>query len=219
MNVEQFISWFPLFVVGLAAAISLRSFRYHYPVALKQLSLLWVLIFFIDLAGHIIKAYQVNNHWLYNIYYWLQYLSLPYLYYQQIQNQYIRNIIRVFYIAFPVFVLVDSIFIEGIVNLQSLIIVIGGIFIIFLAAAYFRQLYISEENEKITRDPWFWFSFGFIINFGGTVPFLGMLNYLLEHYRPFTRFYYLYFSNSYVILLNVLIIAGYLCRTHYQESS
>ena len=99
-----------------------------------------------------------------------------------------------------------------------MVIVGGGIFMIFLVAAYFRQLYLSEETESITRDPWFWFSFGFLIHFGGTVPFLGMLNFLWQHYKVFTSFYYIYFSNSFTLMLNLLIITGFLCRRNYQRS-
>jgi hypothetical protein len=106
----------------------------------------------------------------------------------------------------------------GISDLQTGVIVAGSVYMVFLAASYFRQLYHSEESEPITRDPWFWFSFGFLIHFGGTVPFLGMLNYLWRHYPEYTRFYYTYFSNTFTVLLNLLIIAGFLCRINYQKS-
>ncbi|SFE50723.1 hypothetical protein SAMN05518672_10736 [Chitinophaga sp. CF118] len=217
MDVEQFISTFPLFVVGLAAVVSLISFRDHYPTVLKKMSLLWVINFFIDCAGHITKHLGVKNHWIYNIHYWIMYLALAYLYQRQIQNEYVRRSISWFYVLFSILVVFESICF-GVTDLQTIIIVAGGVFIIFLSASYFRQLYLSEETERITRDPWFWFSFGFLINFGGTVPFLGMLNYLWERFPQFTHFYYLYFSNSFTIFLNILIIAGFLCRRNYQKS-
>jgi len=217
MDAKQLISTLPLFVVGLAAAVSLISFRYDYPAPFKKLSVLWVFNFCVDLTGHIYKHLGLKNHWLYNIYFWMLYLSLAYLYYYQIQGRYIRGSIRWFLMLFPLLILTVSV-LSGIDDLQTIIIVVGGIFMIFLAASYFRQLYTSEENERISRDPWFWFSFGFLIHFGGTVPFLGMLNYLWARYPAFTNFYYLYFSNSFTILLNILIIVGFLCRTTYRKS-
>ena len=217
MTAREFFLAFPLLIVGLAAVTSLISFRYNYPDVLKKMSVLWLLNFGVDFAGHITKHFGIQNHWIYNIYSWIMYIALAYLYDQKIENNYVHFIIRWFYILFPLMIVAESIFF-GIKDLQTVIIVIGGIFIIFLSACYFRQLYLSEENEMITRDPWFWFSFGFIIHFGGTVPFLGMLNYLWSHYREFTNFYYLYFSNSFTILLNLLIITGFLCRRNYQKS-
>jgi len=217
MTGKDFISWFPLVFVGLAAATSLVSFRNNYPDALKKLSVLWVINFCVDLAGHITKHYHIKNQWMYNIYFWIMYLALAWLYDGQINNKYVHFSIRVFYVLFPLIVVAESI-VAGVKDIQAIMIVTGGVFMIFLSACYFRQLYLSDENEQITRDPWFWFSFGFIIHFGGTTPFLGMLNYLWTHYKAFTNFYYLYFSNSYTILLNILIITGFLCRRSYQKS-
>jgi hypothetical protein len=217
MAAKEFLSTFPLLIVGLAAATSLISFRNNYPVVLKKMSLLWVTNFFVDLTGHIIKHYGLKNHWLYNIFFWIMYMVLAHLYDQQIQNKYVHSSIRWFYLLFPLLVVAESIAV-GINDLQAVIIVTGGIFMIFLSACYFRQLYLSDESERITRDPWFWFSFGFIIHFGNTTPFLGMLNYLWRHYPEFTNFYYLYFCNSFTILLNILIITGFLCRRNYQKS-
>lgn len=217
MTSRDFYSTVPLFFVGLAAVTSLISFRDKYPDGLKKLSLFWVFNFCVDLAGHVTKHMGIKNHWLYNIYFWIMYLTLAYLYDQQIKNKYVHHSIRWFLMLFPLLIVADSI-IFGVKDLQSVVIVSGDIFMIFLAACYFRQLYLSEENEKITRDPWFWFSFGFIIHFGGTVSFLGMLNYLWRNYKEFTNFYYLYFSNSFTILLNILIIFGFLCIRNSQRS-
>jgi hypothetical protein len=217
MGTSQFILELPLIIVGLTALVSLISFRNNYPLALKKLSALWVFNFCVDLAGHITRYYHINNHWLYNMYFWIMYLVLAHLYDEQISNTYVHRCIRWFYFVLPVLIIIESV-IYGINELQSAVIVVGGVFIIFLAAAYFRQLYLSEETVPINHDPWFWFSFGFLIHFGGTVPFLGMLNYLLEQYPSFTKFYYLYFSNSFTILLNLLIITGILCQRNYQKS-
>ena len=217
MDATQIIRTLPLVIVGIAAAVSLISFIRHYPSALKQLSLLWVLNFSVDLAGYIIRDNDGHNLWLYNIYFWIMYVALAYLYGTQIRNKAIQKSIRWFYGLFPVLVIVQSAT-GGIIELQPLVIVGGGVFIIFLAASYFRQLYLSDDTKPITRDPWFWFSFGFLIHFGGTVPFLGMLNYLWAHYREFTTFYYLYFCNLFTVLLNLMIITGYLCLRNYQKS-
>src|SRR6187402_2260430 len=217
MSLEQFIFVFPLSVVGLAAITSLISFRYDYPIALRQLSALWVFNFLADLAGYITRSMGIKNLWIYNIDFWVLYIVLAWLYKQRIGSRRIRAAISMFHFVFLPLVIIDTI-LFGINDLQTVVIVAGGAFIVFLAAAYFRQLYISDDSTRITRDPWFWFSFGFIIQFGGTMPFLGMLNYLWQHYPQFTRFYYLYFSNAFTILLNILIIVGCLCRRNYQKS-
>src|SRR3954465_2117503 len=156
MNIEQFIRVFPITVVGLAAATSLISFRRDYPITLRWLSILWVFNFCADLAGYITRAMDIRNLWIYNINFWVLYMALALLYRQQIISRRIRAAVGIFCILFPLLVIADVI-LFGIDDLQTVIIVAGGAFIVFLAAAYFWQLYISDDNDRITRDPWFWF--------------------------------------------------------------
>jgi hypothetical protein len=217
MPVIQWISWLALGIFGTAAIISLRSFRNNFPDELKFLSVLWVVLFLIDVVGTIMRIRNINNLWLYNIFGWLFYLPLAGLYYQKINHPVVRKSIRVFAMLFTMMIVADTLFIEGFRQLQSLIIVIGGTAIIILAAAYMRQLYQSESNENITRDPWFWFSIAFVVYFGGSVPYLGMLNYLWEHYTDFAAVYYFYIYIGFTMVMHCLIIIGFLCRTNFQK--
>jgi hypothetical protein len=217
MPVIQWISWLALGIFGAAAIISLRSFRNNFPADLKWLSVLWVLLFLIDVGGSILKIRNVHNLWVYNIFGWLFYLPLAALYYQKIDNTIVRKCIRVFAVLFMIMIVADTLFIEGFQRLQSLVIVVGGTAITIIAAAYLRQLYQSESNEKITRDPWFWFSIAFIVYFGGSVPYLGMLNFLWEHYTDFAAVYYFYIYITFTMVMHSLIITGFLCRTNFQR--
>lgn len=219
MHVIEWISWFALGTFGTAAVISLRSFRNHLSADLKWLSLLWVFLFCLDVIGNVLKEKNFNNLWLYNIFGWFFYLPLCALYYTKLHQPAIRTFIKIFAAILATLIVVDTFFIEGFRRLQSLVIVVGGAGIICLAGAYFRQLYVSDSSEKISRDPWFWFSFAFIIYFGASVPYLGMLNYLWEHYKDFAAAYYFYVNISFTIVLHCLIITGYLCRINFQKSS
>lgn len=219
MAFTEIISWLALSVFGAAAIISLRSFINDFPVELKIFSALWVLLFIIDVIGNIMREMNIHNHWLYNIFGWLFYLPLAGLYYRILESAFIRKLVKLFAVIFTLLIIVDSLFIEGVKQLQSIIIVCGGASVTFMAAAYLRQLYISESNEKISRDPWFWFSVALIVYFGASVPYLGMFNYLWEHYEDFAAVYYFYINISFTILLHCLIITGFLCRTNYRKSS
>lgn len=219
MSLIEGIPWLALGMFGAAAVVSLRSFRSDFPADLKGLSILWVVLFLIDVAGTFLKVKNLHNHWVYNIFGWLFYLPLAALYYRKLLHPVMRKGIKWFSIVFILLIITDTAFIEGFRQLQSLVIVIGGAAIIVMAAAYFYQLYYSESNESITGDPWFWFSFAFIVYFGASVPYLGMLNYLWEHYKDFAAVYYFYINMSFTIIMHVLIIKGFLCRTNFQKSS
>jgi hypothetical protein len=217
MPVIQWISWLALGVFGAAAFVSLRSFRHNFPGNLKWLSVLWVLLFFIDVVGSLLKARHFQNLWLYNIFGWLFYLPLAALYYHVIDHAFIRTSIKVFAALFLMLIVADTFLLEGFWQLQSLIIVIGGTAVIILAGAYLRQLYLSDSNENIMRDPWFWFSVAFIVYFGASVPYLGMLNYLWQNYTDFAAVYYSYIYIAFTMLLHCFIIIGFLCRTSFQK--
>ena len=219
MSFSYFMSVLPLAFVGVAAIVSLRAFTHHFPVHFKILSVICCLDFAVEIAGLITRMMNISNHWLYNLLYLFLYPSLMYVYQRALQNTRIRKIIQFFYIGFMALAIINTYYLQEIASLQTLTVVVGNSIIIFLAGAYFWQLYVSEENEKITKDPFFWFSFGFILYFGVTLSFLGMLNYLLEINKEFTRLYHIYILNTFAILMNVLIVIGFLCRKNYQRSS
>ena len=77
---------------------------------------------------------------------------------------------------------------------------------------------VSPDNDKVTRDPFFWVSFALVVYFGCTVPFYGMFNYLETYHYEFTVFYHTYISNTFSIVLNVLIMTAFLCRKRFPKS-
>ena len=206
----------PIVVIGLSAMVSWRSHFYQFPPAVKLFSLVWTFWFIMDAVGHVL-AYSMQNHWLYNLLYIIYFPALMYTYQKQFTHGGLQRIIFWLYPVFFFFVVLNTFLIQGFHQHQTLTFVVGGSFIIFLSAAYFWYLYTSENNEKITRDPFFWFSFGLLVCYSGTVPFLGMLNYLWNRNPDFTRFYYQYVSNLFYILLSILIAIGFLCRKNFQK--
>lgn len=218
MSLNQFITVLPLFFIGLAAVISTRAFATSLPLPLKMLSRLCLITFAVELAGHLTRD-QNNNFWIYNIFHVFYYIYLANIYYHTLTSENIKMVIPLFYVTFLLFAIFNTLFLQGMHSLQTYTLVLGGSFMIFLAGAYFWELFTSTENESITRDPFFWFSFGYILYFGGTVPFLGMFNYLSNNFYEFTVFYYRNFSNAFSILLSILIMIGFLCRKNFQKSS
>lgn len=217
MTTQKLISLFPLVFIITATISSWRSFRLDFPPALKLFSVAWTLVLLVEIAGHIMGFFNIHNQWMYNIFFALWFLTLALSYRQQIVNPVIRKIITGFCIILPLMFLGNIFFLQGIRNLQTLFFVAGGSFMIFLAIAYFRQLYLSEDNEKVTRDPFFWFTIGLLIYFGGNVPYLGMYNYLNKTLPDFSIVYGRYISNAFIILLNCFVTVGFLCRTYHRK--
>lgn len=227
----------PMVFLSLAVLASLRAFVLNAPLPLKMLSGLLIFSFIVETVGLYLriltpedKVYQflygsdsageiTQNQWLYNIYNFIAIIMLARIFYYQLSSDNLKVVIQFFYPLFTVFFLWNSFFNQGMLAYQTLTFVAGGSFVMFLSGAYFWELLISSDNEKITQDPFFWFSFGLIVCYGGTIPFHGMFNYLRSNFFDFTVFYYTFISNGFSIFLNILIIIGYLCRKNFQKSS
>jgi hypothetical protein len=218
MSISEMVRTIPLVSLAAAVVVSWRSFLYSFPWPLKLFSMMLSFWLIVQGIAHGMAYAGIRNYWVYNIFNPLYFLAIAYIYQQQISSATIRRIIVWFYGLFVLVFLSNTILLQDIASTyQTLIVVIGRSFIIFLAAAYFWQLYNDAGEVKVSQDPFFWFSFGFILHFAATVPFLAMFNYLYGKYPGFTKSYYFYFINSFATLQYFLVIAGYLCRKNFQK--
>jgi hypothetical protein len=209
---EQVVSFVPLFFIGLSAIVSTRVLFSDAPLPLKMFARLCVVTFIFELIGHLTKDEVNPNYWLYNFFHVFYYTYLAHIFYHQLESERIKILIPVFFVAFFAFALYNTLFGQGMLPLQTYTMVVGGAFIFLLAGIYFWELIVSVDGESIAHDPFFWLSLGLIIYFGGTTPFLGMFNYLLENFYDFTVFYHRNVSNAFSILLNILIVVAFLCK-------
>jgi hypothetical protein len=217
---EQFMKILVLICMAIASLASLAAFRFNFSEPLKTLSKVWLCMFLLEIIGHLYDD-DADNTWLYNVFNPFFYFFLINIYRVINTNEGIKNGIRIFNFLFIIFVLLNSIFYQGIFEgkFQTYTLIIGGGFLIFTASAYFIKLILSEEKESFSSDPFFWMSLGFIIYFGGTVPFLGMHNYLLNNFYEFHHFYFVYIYYGLSIFLNLTISIAFLCKTPYLKLS
>lgn len=211
MTTQKIISLVPMLFITLAAFTGVSRFK-RLSQATKIIVVAWMLVFLTEAAGHITGYFKIRNLWLYNIFFLLWFLSLSFAFQFALQNKAIRKAINVSYFLLPLLFIANIIFLQGNKNLQSLFFVTGGCFIIFLCMAYLMELYNSEETEKLQSYPFFWFSIGLLFYFSINVLFLGMYNLLISKADAFSRIYHLYISDAIIILLNLSVWKGFLCR-------
>lgn len=216
MKPDALLPLLSLSFIGLAALVSTRALFTNASPPLKILSRLWLAMFGVEVVGHFTRQ-EEENYWLYNCFHFFFYPWLANIFSYVIENRKVQTSITAFYWVFILFVVCNTLFIQGFRAWQTLTHVVGGCFIIFLGGAYFIQLLNSMDNERITADSFFWLSFGLVLYFGGSVPFLGMFNYLKNNFFDFTSFYFTYVYNMFSIVLNLLIIRAFLCRMSYPK--
>lgn len=218
-QLPEIVAFIPLIIIGMTSLVSLRAFLIDAPEPLKKLSRLWLVLFAVEISGLLLKYVAGKpNKWIFNLFYIFFFLYLSSIFSRVLEGNRAQTVIGFFYVAFIAFAMVNTFLIQDVREFHSLTYVVGGIFTIYLSGTYLWQMVISQDNGTATRKPFFWVSFALILYFGGTVPFYGMFNYLERHHYQFTVFYHAYISNTFSILLNVLIMTAFLCRKRYPKS-
>ncbi len=216
MKPDVLLPLLSLSFIGLAALVGTRALFTKAAPPLKILSRLWLAMFGVEIVGHFTR-HEEENYWLYNCFNFVFYPCLAHIFSYVIENPKIQTAISAFYWVFILFVICNTLFIQAVTAWQTLTHVAGGCFVIFLGGAYFFQLLNSVDNDRITSDPFFWLSFGLVFYFGGSIPFLGMFNYLRDNFFDFTSFYFTYVYNAFSMVLNLIIVRAFLCRMNYQK--
>ena len=173
------------------------------------------LLFIICMAiAETIGNYQafrgIKNHWYFNLYYIIQFMTVPVFYYQWLKPSVLKKLIPVFLGIFLLFIVADILWLQAFENLLTYVFVTGGSFLLVLAGSWLWQLYTSEEVRALNHYPVFWFSLAYLFYYSIALPYIGMLNYLWASYPDFTKKYYFVF-NMVIILHNIFLITGFLC--------
>jgi len=205
---KMFYTIFFVWLAGIAAVFTLFKI-----VSSSYRFFAWLIIFMavMETIANIMAFSGIHNHFLFNITDPVNFFCVSLFYYTQLLHPLIKKIIRFFLWSFPLFVIINAIFLQSFFNLNTNSYVLGGSFILVLAVAYLWQLYTSDETQSIFRDPVFWISLAYLFYCTISVPYLGMLNYLYENYPEFTRQYYVIIFDVAIIIKNVLLTAGFLC--------
>ena len=217
MPALEIFSLTPILCMAFAVNSGISKYRKGLPTYLKVLVAFLFLMLVTEIAGNIIRARGINNQWLYNGLLIVMHLALPYVYYHLLFRESLKRVIRVYFIVFPIFQVINTLYWQPFNQFQTNQVVFGGSFIFLLAAAYFWQLYASDDIQKITLDTGFWFSTGILLYYGVHVPMLGMLNYLWIHFPTFLTKYFVPVTTIFSIILNLCFGMGFLCRKAEQK--
>ncbi len=167
MELIEFLKiFYTLFFVWLAGLTAVFTYRKTLPFFYRGFALLIILLSVLETIGNAIGYFgKTSNHFFFNIIYAIELTLVPWFFKNWLQRLWIKKIIQVFIFIFPLFVLVNTIWIQGFFAFQTYSFVLGGSFILLLSVAYLGQLYANEEAQNILRNPVFWFSLAYLIYF------------------------------------------------------
>ena len=213
MAIIEFLKiFYTLFFVWLTCLTATFVYRKTLPSSYRGFVLLIILLSILETIGNAIGFFgKMKNHFFFNIIYLIEFTLVPYFFKQWLGSQWLKKIIGIYVFLFPLFVLVNTVWLQGFFTLQTYSFVIGGSFILLLSVAWLGELYTNEESQNILRHPVFWFSLAFLVYFAVSVPYFGMLNYLVTNYLSFATLYYELIYEGTICLYNILLTIGFLC--------
>jgi hypothetical protein len=197
--------------VWLTCLTAIFVFRRNLPFSYRGFAVLVICLSILEITGNVIGFVYSNNHFFFNIIYTIELTLVPFFFRYWLKRRWLKAVIQAYVFLFPLFVLINTIFIQGFFTLQTFSFVIGGSFTLLLAVAYLGELYAHEEALNIFRDAVFWFSLAYLIYFAVSVPYFGMLNYLVTNYFAFAKLYYELIFDPTICLFNIFLIIGLLC--------
>lgn len=206
--VQQILQLIYITTIGVAFIASLRSFRLPMGLHLKVFSIVLGATFLVEFfCAFLLKKFglKTNIH-IYNVFTFFEFLGFAWYYLLQATNKIEKIIIRLFLILFPITWYIMVIRINGLYKWDSLMQVIAAVFIICNSLYYYFKLLVSEEIIDLKTQPGFWIATGMIIFYACNLPYLGMLDYLINHYPLL--------AGDFILVLLVLDIIMYILFTY-----
>ncbi len=198
--------------IAIAFGCSLIGFKLH-PLHLKLLCLIIGFDLVSELTGLYFYSLIKTNLPVYNIVLLGEFVGYAYFFNIITKNQWLKKLTLIFMIIFPLFWIIAVFILFGFLNWNSYVYIVGSLFIIFFATAYYYELIKGKEIQNLRSSSEFWIATGLIIFFAANLPFLGMYNFLIVNYKDLANSF-----GSVLRILNIVMYSlfayAYLCRRH-----
>ncbi len=126
-----------------------------------------------------------NNGWLYNISVPIEYLYFGSLFYKYFTTKNYKVIAKWSLILFPIFVLFNIFFIQGIEKFNNNFLKVGSCLMIILCCLYFFDLLKIDKVISLVSMPMFWISSGLFIFNVGEFVYISLSSVLFEDWKNF----------------------------------
>jgi hypothetical protein len=200
---------------SLAAAV--LTYKRTQPFYMKIFLLFLAVTFAIESTMWVIAVYLHNRTtWLANIGLIIEFSFYGLFFYQVLRGVFIKNLIRVFLVTFPLFSIYNITLGQGLHVFNHHTFIFGGVMVVMLCVMYFYELMRSPSYVDIIREPVFWIATGVIFFYIGTLPYFGLINYLFKHFPEIAKSYFV-IVKVLNILLYILFTIAYLCRRGRQR--
>ena len=205
------IEFYTLYFVWLAGLVAIFKLSKPLPAIYRWFCAFVILLAIMETVGNAIGFFgKRSNHFFFNIHYAVVFSVVPVFYASWLRSAVFKRLLYPWLILVLSFAVINMLWIQSFYKLNTYTYILGSSCIIILCIAYLWELYTDERVQNIIRNPEFWISLAFLIYFAVSVPYFGMLNYLLRNHARFAELYYEIVMDGTICLYNILIIIGLL---------
>ena len=199
------------FAVGLIFTYRSGSFNY-------KLLLLFLLITFLNesVCLYIKNRGLGSTYIFYNFYYYFRYPVLACMFLYLFTDKFQRIFIYIFFLLSFFLLFFNFFYYYKSDELHTNYQLAGGFFIIILCLFYFYNIIRMSNMENPLKTKFFWVATGFFFFFLGTLPFFGILRFLVKKDILFAE-EYLVLVKSLSILLYSFIGIDFYIQWKYQK--
>jgi hypothetical protein len=121
-------------------------------------------------------SFSRSNQWFYTIFHFASYLFYCWFFFRVLKLPRIKRAIRVLAFIYILVAIINFIFIQGPLQLNTFSDLLACFIMVFLSIAYYYQLLNDREVVLLQRDPLFWISTGLLIYHLGSMMGLFLIN-------------------------------------------
>lgn len=191
--------WLQYALIGmilLSYLSSLNAFRLDMLKPYKQFSFYLLFVSLGELFAfawqewlYRLTPYPKYTQWFYNGFHYISYVFLIYFFYQVLSLKNVKTALKVLGVFYAVFAIVNMLYIQGIVWLNTYSELLASFILIFSSIAYFYQLFYDKKVEPINNNPMFWISSGVLLCHMGSVLAMYLINNMTSISLPKAYFF------------------------------
>jgi hypothetical protein len=201
----------PCFLLGITV-----YFQHTAPLYLKLFPILLAINLTVEIGGQWVAFRFGSNVTLFNFYTAFELSFFLFMLREMIVNPRLKRVILILIWGYPLFCIINILFIQKPGNWHSISYGIGNILVVGFAIYYFFELFKRPKAINLLREPAFWICCGLLFFYSCSFPFLGLVNFMGNAPGVIIRNF-----SSIITLLNILLYVlftiAFLCRLQFRR--
>lgn len=174
-NTLEFLFSITLYIVSVPVLVSLIKYR-TLTKWQKKVSVLVFITFLTDLTTFLLKSEGVNNMWVYHVFVPTVFVVMILIYSDHLSHFFTSLQLRVLGIAFVLFSLFNSAFLQTLLEFNTNAIVAASLMYILFSILYFHKRLNVDTKGVDWTVPSLWFNSGVLLYYSSTLVLFSVMN-------------------------------------------